>query len=234
MTNTNLEKLVAEINRRSNIRDSVYRKTLTAFEGKDITFLEIGACDGVFPVDVLYPHAYTNKNWKGVMVEPVPYYFEKLKENYDHRDNIQFINAAISDTDGEIDMFIIPPEVIDSGVVPRHAMGVSRVDGSTFKPNVSGHAVKITVDSITLDTLIERTNLTHIDVLQIDVEGLDYELFKGVIDRGFRPALATVEYHNLPKAQRDGVMEIAKELNYEVHMVGADYILINLDFLKSR
>ena len=234
MSNTNLEKLVAEINRRPNIRDSIYRKTLSSFDGRDINFLEIGACDGVFPVDVLYPHAYTNKNWNGVMVEPVPYYFEKLKDNYDHRENIQFINAAISDTDGEIDMFIIPPEVIDSGAVPRHAMGVSRVDGSTLKPNVSGHAVKITVDSITLDTLIARTNLTHIDVLQVDVEGLDYKIFSGVIEMGFRPALAIVEYHNLPSDERNGIKKIAEDLNYELHPVGADYVLLNLDYLKSH
>ncbi len=96
MTKTNLELLVAEINRRPETRTSVYCKTLKELEGKEITFLEIGACDGVFPVDLLYPYAYTNKNWKGVMVEPIPYYYERLKGNYDNRDNIQLLNAAIT------------------------------------------------------------------------------------------------------------------------------------------
>ena len=52
---------------------------------KDFFFVQIGANDG-FKADPIY--LYVRKyGWKGILVEPVSYIFEKLKENY----KVQFL-----------------------------------------------------------------------------------------------------------------------------------------------
>ena len=71
---------------------------------KDIVALNIGSMDGVMFDEMI---GYTNMyNFKVLYVEPVPYLFEKLKNNI-HESNAMFENSAISDYNGEIDMLTI-------------------------------------------------------------------------------------------------------------------------------
>lgn len=58
-------------------------------------FVNIGANDGVV-ADPIYPfiHKY---GWRGIAVEPVPYVFEQLRQNYDGLEGVILENAAVSD-----------------------------------------------------------------------------------------------------------------------------------------
>ena len=62
------------------------------------TFVEIGAPDGAWS-DQLRSFIL-DREWTGVMVEPVPYLSERLRENYGSLGRVAVENAAISDTDG--------------------------------------------------------------------------------------------------------------------------------------
>ena len=65
---------------------------------KDFLFIQIGANDG-FKADPIY--LYVRKyGWKGILVEPVSYIFEKLKKNYKGIPNISFENVAIDNKNG--------------------------------------------------------------------------------------------------------------------------------------
>jgi methyltransferase FkbM-like protein len=61
------------------------------------TFVEIGAHDGARS-DLLRSFIL-NRRWTGVMVEPVPYLFDRLRRNYESLDRVAVENAAISDAD---------------------------------------------------------------------------------------------------------------------------------------
>jgi len=61
-------------------------------------FLEIGAYDGVFLSNT---YCLLERGWKGVMVEPSPEAFLKLRDNLKQfQDNIQLVNCAISNKHG--------------------------------------------------------------------------------------------------------------------------------------
>src|ERR1700761_6797871 len=81
-------------------------QNLLLTHGEQLTFIEIGANDGVSsdPLRefiVKYP-------WKGVLVEPQPDVFETLKSNYAHLENrIFFENVAIASNSGPIEMYRI-------------------------------------------------------------------------------------------------------------------------------
>src|SRR4051812_4556021 len=62
------------------------------------TFLQIGAHDGKTD-DHLYA-LVTKHRWKGILVEPTDYLFERLKENYRGVSGVAFDNRAISTSTG--------------------------------------------------------------------------------------------------------------------------------------
>lgn len=71
----------------------------------NVSFLQIGSNDGISgdPLNKFI----NNYNWKGILVEPIPFLFEKLKRNYFHKkSNLIFYNIAISaEAEGEKDFF---------------------------------------------------------------------------------------------------------------------------------
>lgn len=69
----------------------------------DAFFVEIGANDGE-QWDHLRPFILTHA-WRGVMVEPLPQAFERLRRNYDGIDRVALENAAIADHDGRMAIY---------------------------------------------------------------------------------------------------------------------------------
>jgi len=80
---------------------------------KNVFVLNIGAMDGImFDEMCAYSAMY---HFRGLYVEPIPYLFEKLKNNMGPDD--LFENSAITDYNGEIEMIMINKEAIDNGLV---------------------------------------------------------------------------------------------------------------------
>ena len=70
-------------------------------------FVEIGANDGV-RTDHLRPFILSCP-WRGVMVEPVPWLYERLRENYKTQLGVAFENAAIAGVDAPVPFYYVPP-----------------------------------------------------------------------------------------------------------------------------
>jgi hypothetical protein len=72
--------------------------TIMDHVGDDISFIQIGACDGMTG-DPLRACILSNPRWEGVVVEPNPVVFEELKKNYaEQADRIEFSSEAIVPT----------------------------------------------------------------------------------------------------------------------------------------
>src|SRR4051794_27440227 len=72
-----------------------------------ISFIQIGAHDGKTG-DSIYPRA-TTRTWRGILVEPVKYLFDRLVENYRSFDRITCVNAAIAETPGRRTFYRMKP-----------------------------------------------------------------------------------------------------------------------------
>ena len=70
-------------------------------------FVQIGACDGVF-VDPIHRFIIKHR-WRGVLVEPVPYLFNLLMQNYEGY-NLIFENVAISDKEEIKPLYYVDPD----------------------------------------------------------------------------------------------------------------------------
>ena len=163
------------------------------------------------------------------MVEPIPYYYEKLKDNYDNRENITFVQAAITREDADVTMHVVDPSKVESGEVKFWARGVSTLEPENHsaikKNNLQSSMVEETVRGITFSTLVKETNIQKIDVLQIDVEGCDLDILMDVWDNGFLPKLINVEVIHMSDEERSKIKERASELGYQVTMVHNDFII---------
>tara|TARA_R110000796_G_scaffold202696_2_gene318976 strand:- start:1713 stop:2261 length:549 start_codon:yes stop_codon:yes gene_type:complete len=125
------------------------------------TFLEIGSCD----FDTL--SYLSHYGWRGIILEPIPTYFNNLK----FEENIHYINAAIYPTDGVTTMTCAEDDVVDRD---HDFAGMSSVYNNT-NPLLTK---KVEVKTICFETLFKVTNITEIDYLKIDTEGYDGEVLQ--------------------------------------------------------
>src|SRR5262245_62092092 len=94
---------------------------------KQVSFIEVGAGDGK-SFDPLYHFAVKN-DWSGLLIEPHPELFARLRENYIACSNVTFENVAISDKFEVRDLHYCAFDAIDSRKVPDWALGISSLYG---------------------------------------------------------------------------------------------------------
>ncbi len=155
-------------------RDLSYK---TPEEVKDVfNVIDLGANIGVYAlyVSTVHPKA------RIYAVEPDPSNFSQLTRNVEVNGligRIVPIHAAISAVDGEAKLFSNP----------FSSRGHSLMWGSG-----SG----IAVESLTLDTLLQRFEITSCDMLKIDIEGAEYDaLFSASSGTMAKVGALIIEYH---------------------------------------
>jgi FkbM family methyltransferase len=141
--------------------NTINKKTLANILNsfKDCFFVNIGANDGI-ENDPLYEFVKKN-SWKGVYVEPGIESFTALKNNFNNTEGIIFENIAITDFDGEIDLFF--------GTTYQH-FSVSEPYANWMYDVVPN---KRQVPCLTPSSLLRKHNITNVDVVSIDTEGHD-------------------------------------------------------------
>ena len=151
--------------------------------------------------------------WKHIL-DPL----ERLKNNIGLDGNL-FENAAISEVDGTIKMMTIDQEAIDTGLVHSCFYGMSAVyppknglGSEGDREVVEKYGKIVDVPCITFKTLLEKHNITSFDVLKIDAEGHDYQIFNQLDLNKFRPKLIRLEWVNLNDEQKQNILT-----SFEVH-----------------
>jgi FkbM family methyltransferase len=190
-------------------------------------FVEIGANDGE-QHDFLREHIRA-RDWTGVMVEPVPYVFERLKRNYADVTRVSFANAAVADRDGVLPFYHLAAPAEEERVhLPSWYDGL----GSFSRATIEGHARKvpdfasrfreIQVPSIRFDTLMARYGLERLDLLLIDTEGYDLELLRHIDLATHRPRVVIYEHFHLGAESRTEAQHEVKAAGYDVFEEGFD------------
>ena len=96
------------------------------------------------------------------------------------------LNYAVSDLNGMVEMFY-----------QKKLSQLSTIDEQHAQISFQGNIKKSKIKSLSLDAILEKTNLieTKIDLLDIDVEGADLRVLKGFTIEKFKPELICVEIH---------------------------------------
>ena len=149
---------------------------------KKFGLVVIGAHFGVWLNDVI--NKYKDQNI--ILVEPVPYNYNKLKENFRNFKNIHICTNAIF-SENKLRKFYYVKENSVLKLGKHWASGI----GSFSKNHILEHKSKrfkveqedieeIEVKFITFDDLVRNYSIESIDKLQIDVEGAEYEILNSI------------------------------------------------------
>ncbi len=202
-------------------------------------FVEIGANDGV-RTDHLRPFILSCP-WRGVMVEPVPWLYERLRENYKTQLGVAFENAAIAGVDAPVPFYYVPPaenRLWGNGPIWSDVVGsLSRaeVEGSiahgrdfaaqALRVEIPDHEIrieKINVPGLTFESLCRKHSLEALDLVLIDAEGYDYEIIKEIDFERHRPRLLIYESDRFSPEQRQECRAYLERLGYDPMEEGFD------------
>ena len=143
----------------------------------------IGDCFNELEIISLFD--YVSINDTCVFVEPIPYLFKQLEENYNTKypgNKFIFINKAVSNHTGEVEMTMVSESTDFTKEEFRYYPAMSSIDPDFIaKHQAEGNVdnafmEKITVPAITLTDIVQQSGMTFIDLLQVDAEGHDFEI----------------------------------------------------------
>ena len=191
------------------------------------TFVEIGSNDGE-QHDHLRPFILS-REWSGVMVEPVPYVFERLRANYGSVDRVALENAAVGVSDGTRPFY----HLVDAGEheraqLPEWYDGIGSfskeflLGHSKHMPDIEERIVCREVPTLTFASLCRKHGLDRVDLLVVDTEGYDWELIRHIDLTAQRPILLIYEHFHLPYEDRAASRAHLEALGYETMEEGFD------------
>ena len=186
----------------------------------EFTFAIIGAHDGKSSLDVY--NILANENIKGVLVEPNPNIFPRLKEAYRNNKKAFILNNAISHVEEKLAFYMVNEKAFAS----QEHICLNTI--SSFDVNhlykhinnlktISDHEEKVLttdVDCISLKELMRLAEIKQLSLLQIDTEGYDAEIIKQISSLGFYPNILCFEYVHLSDSEIDYCVEWLNKNNY--------------------
>ena len=177
--------------------------------------LQIGAQDGVTG-DSIYRHVL-REDWEGVLVEPREAMFERLREAYPKRKGIALVRCAVAAEEGAKSLYALDPEDRE---LPAWAHGLGTFDLDVLLsheaelPGLRDRIVEEVVSCRTWESLLSAFPLPKIDLLQIDAEGLDYELLRLFPFSRSHPGLVRYEHKHLASSLRVAAERLLIEHGY--------------------
>ncbi len=142
--------------------------------------VQIGAFNGN---DKVYDILKKEITAKALLIEPVPWIFEELKNNYKiiaNPDRLFFDNSVINIYNGECEFYAINnKQYSENWATQLSSLKLTLIkEHEQFLNNNELEYQKLILPCINSLSLIKKYNITDIEFLKIDAEGLDYDLIK--------------------------------------------------------
>jgi FkbM family methyltransferase len=142
-------------------------------------YIDVGAND---PLNNSITKYFYDLGWKGINVEPAREPFDRLVAARERDVNL---NIGLSDKPGSLTFFEFPPEVVAVSTFSAAQAEWHRDNGIP--------AVERTVEVKTLADVCEEHVGGTIDLLSVDVEGLERQVLEGADWSRWRPRVVVVE-----------------------------------------
>jgi FkbM family methyltransferase len=192
----------------------------------------IGAHSGVWLKSLF--EEYQNQNI--LLVEPVPYNIALLKENISKYKNISIETSAVSEKNEIKKFYYVKPDAVKK--LGKHwASGI----GSFNKQHILNHKYKrfmvsdsdieqIDIQYLSFSNLIEKYSISSIDLLQIDVEGAEFEILSSINFEKIEIKKIIFEFKHFDGTFKEGpklksIKEKLIKFNYQLKEIDKENIL---------
>jgi FkbM family methyltransferase len=208
---------------------------------ENVTIVQIGANDGINNDPV---HKFIKRDhWNGVLLEPQRLVFEKyLKPLYEKTDSIIVLNAALDEKEGQRPIYKISfsdsrwatglasfnREALEASIRSGYIERTARKEGTPLPENKDDFITTEMVECISAETLIVRYNMEHIDWLQIDTEGFDFEIIRMFNISVTRPEVIVYENLHFNPEQQHECMEYLEQNGYLCRTFGPNTLAMRI------
>ncbi|OAI42556.1 hypothetical protein AYO41_04065 [Verrucomicrobia bacterium SCGC AG-212-E04] len=207
----------------SDVFGGVLLRAFHSLEG--LRFIQVGANDGLRADPI---HRYVLRyHWTGCLLEPLPAYFQALRENYRSVTGLQFLNAALGSTTGRAEIFQLRPGQPN---LPDWAWGLASLDrnrllAAAAELNLDELSIcSESVDVITWGELQRTGSVDRCDLLIIDTEGLDIQLLRMAPLAQLSPRVIHFEHACASSMDRLAIYADLLAMGYEISTDGGDTI----------
>ena len=187
----------------------------------------IGAHSGIWLTSLLEKY----KEQSILLVEPVPHNIQELKENISKYKDIKIETSAVSSKNEVQKFYFVKPESVKK--LGKHwASGI----GSFDKQHILNHKNKrfkvedsdieeIKIQYLTFTDLVNKYSITSIEMLQIDVEGAEYQILNSIDFTKISIQKIIFEFKHFDGTFKEGPkLKLIKE-----KLVNSNYLLTVLD-----
>jgi len=199
-------------------------------------FVKVGAFDGLNDPssDILFD----NKRWKGLLIEPVPHIFNRLKANFQDSKRFLLEQVALGSTAGEATFYSVDPNANKN--IPDLKHWFEKIGSLNrkhilkfFNGALEPYIVESTVKVCTLSDILKKNCIQDMHFLQIDTEGYDYEVLKTLDFANQSPVMIFIEHAHLSNAHKTEMVNLLRKYGYSVHDCGIDYFALNIEAYKK-
>lgn len=195
----------------------------------DFFFIQVGANDGILG-DELRPLIMKYK-LNGVCVEPLKDKFETLAKTYDNYPQVKLLNAALHPTEKEFTIYRVDKSVKN---LPLCVQGIASFEKqhltsmlNKMVENTEDIIVEEQVSCVQFKHIFESAKIDHLELLQIDTEGFDYEIIKMIDLNTIRPAIIRFEINHLSEKDKIECLNYLARNNYKMIYARIDVIAVD-------
>lgn len=198
----------------SKIGRTIYFLEKLAKKQEEIKFIQVGANDGISH-DNIFPFFKSHK-CRGVLVEPLPHFFDRLKLNYADSPSMVPLKIALHPTATTFDIFSVNPQVLHK--YPHWVSGIASFNKDHLFSNgiPESDLISESVACTSLTQLVKDHDLFGLDYLQIDTEGFDDEIIKMIDFSIVKPKLIKFESVHLSKSQKHSTIGLLNAQGYKI------------------
>lgn len=190
----------------------------------DVFFVQIGAHEGRAR-DPLFRHILLD-GWAGILVEPQPDAFQKLKKSYGRLKNLRFEAVAIDEKSGQRPFYYVEPQAGLPAWVNQLSSFHRDVPAIVLAKFPMAMIKTVTVDCLSLNDLLVKHAVATLKVLIIDAEGHDATILQSLDFNSYTPDLILYEHYHLSKDVNENCRQLLKERQYAFFVEGHNTMAI--------
>lgn len=178
------------------------------------TILDLGANIGLYALAI----KDVNPDCQIICLEPNPHAFELLQKNISANNlhNIVALNKGAAQTSGSFVMKILKEGTAYCG---KYLDEIKKEFRKWIKPD---RIISLPIETLSIPDICVEYALDKIDILKMDVEGMEFEILEGCVEIFPKIKRIVVEWHGYEL--RDQIKKLLQDHNFDlVHDDGRDF-----------
>jgi FkbM family methyltransferase len=176
-------------------------------------------------------------HWHGVLIEPVPHCFERLKANFPDEARFRLEPVAIGKA-GKTSFYYV--DAAAAAAIPslpyyHDQLGSFRREHIVqhLGPAIDQYIRERELDVQPLSAILDKHGIGDFQLLHVDVEGYDYEVLKTLDFERHKPTLIFIEHKHLGAADRAEMVATLRNRGYEITDVAGDFFAMDRRRFKA-